>query len=372
MVDRNMIRLSIVGIVGLPASYGGFETLVENLVSYIGARRDDIYPTVYCSAAHYKGERPQVANARLRYLPWKANGWQSVVYDVHAIIMSCVRGSDVILVLGVSGCVILPFIRFFSNAKLVINIDGIEWRREKWGRFARFFLKISESIGVKFCDEVIADNQGVSDYVFKEYGRSAVLIEYGGDNAVKCENRQMMTPSSLDRIKNFDDYHLVLCRIEPENNIRVILEAYRELPEFNLVCVGNWHASPYGQRLKNIYRASQNVILLDPIYAPEQLYEIRSRASLYLHGHSAGGTNPALVEMMHFGIPIIAFDCNFNRYTTENRAVFFSNRRDIVEKVRVINSREGMGDDLREVAIRRYVWSIVAESYLDVLSTQKR
>lgn len=178
-----MKRVSIIGTVGVPANYGGFESLVENIIGYNSPA--DIHYTVYCSAKSYPHRQSVYKNADLKYVPLDANGSQSILYDIVSLIKAT-KKSDVILILGVSGCCFLPIYRLFLKKRLVINIDGLEHRREKWGKYAKAFLKFSEKMAVKYADAVIADNKGIQDYVREEYGKEAELIAYGGDH-VLCD-----------------------------------------------------------------------------------------------------------------------------------------------------------------------------------------
>ena len=263
-----------------------------------------------------------------------------------------------------SGAVILPLIRLFFSARIITNVDGIEWRREKWQGLAKHYLKFAEKVAVKASHEVIADNQAIADYLLEEYGCRAHVIPYGGDHA---------TEASADYSHTVDlpaDYALGLCRIEPENNIHLILQAYDRLGK-PLVFVGNWDKSAYGRQLKSQYKDHPTIVIHDPVYHPAGLQAIREKASLYLHGHSAGGTNPALVEMMHFGIPIAAHGCAFNRHTTEQKALYFETDTELVDIVERLDKDAGerVGADMAEIANRRYTWARIGRSYYDLLES---
>jgi glycosyltransferase involved in cell wall biosynthesis len=349
-----MKNIAVIGTVGIPACYGGFESLVENLT--INKSNATNY-AVFCSSKSYNEKLPEYNKASLHYIPLKANGIQSIPYDILSMIRTWVLKPDVVLILGVSGCVFLPVFKLFSSSKVIVNIDGLEWKREKWGKWVRRFLKLSESIAVKHSDVIVTDNQAISDYVFDEYGLKSETIAYGGDHAipksmVQCSKHQL-------------GYALGLCRIEPENNVEMILEAYSKTTN-HLKFVGNWAASEFGRKLKRTYSKCDNIELLDPIYNIEELFRLRSGCALYLHGHSAGGTNPSLVEMMHFGIPILAFDCSFNRYSTEDKASYFRNSDDLVRILNTGNSEisfEANGKYMKKIASVRYTWEIIARQY---------
>jgi hypothetical protein len=171
------MRISIIGTAGIPARYGGFETLAENLVKN---KISDIQYTVFCSAKLYQKQQSEYLGARLKYINVKANGIYSIWYDLISMLLSL--RSDVMLILGVSGSLFLPIIRLLYRGKIITNIDGIEWKRNKWNRFARFILRMSEKTAVKFSDVLIGDNQGILDYIIQEYNKEAVLIEYGADH----------------------------------------------------------------------------------------------------------------------------------------------------------------------------------------------
>ncbi|MDB4151150.1 DUF1972 domain-containing protein [Pseudomonadales bacterium] len=342
------IDIAIVGIVGVPARYGGFETLVEYLLPLDGEI------LVYCSSKHYVDHVSHYKEARLKYIPMDANGWQSIFYDQWALFHAGFSGARAVLVLGVSGALIFPLIKLmFPMMRVVVNVDGQEWKRAKWGKFAKWFLKLSENISVKFADVVIADNEAISDYVLHEYGNEAEVIAYGGDHA-------------LIEIESSDKkYAFALCRIEPENNVHLILEAFQYSP-VKLVFVGNWESSDYGVDLKTRYSAVSNVVLKDPIYDLSILSELRAGCSFYVHGHSAGGTNPSLVEMMHFEKPIVAFDCVFNRFTLDNEGLYFVDAHSLNECVENINSIDVK--KIKAIACKNYVWSVIRAKYISLLS----
>ena len=367
MVDPGYLmsikNIAILGTVGVPASYGGFETLTENLVKYHDANSRPESLMVYCSSKVYPGKSTNYLSAELCYLPLSANGAQSILYDIWSLFSAIWHRQQVILLLGVSGAVALPLVRFFSSARIVTNIDGIEWRREKWQGFAKHFLRFSEKMAVRFSDAVIVDNGVISDYVQENYDVKTHVIAYGGDHALAA-NAVSVAEFALP-----GQFAFSVCRIEPENNVHMVVEAFSRLPLQGLVMVGNWNNSEYGRSLRTKYASFDNLHLLDPIYDLGKLKQLRLQASVYVHGHSAGGTNPSLVEAMHFGKVILAFDCNYNRSTTEDRALFFKDVDDIVCRINAMDRKETeqVGYDMLEIAQRRYTWRIVAQQYFALL-----
>lgn len=356
-------RLAIIGAVGLPASYGGFETLVENLAKYHQTSNSFLSMNVYCSSKSCKSGISNYLSAQLKYIPLKANGVQSIPYDIISLISAIWCRNNIILLLGVSGAIILPFIRLISTTRIVTNIDGMEWRREKWKGVAKYFLRFSEKIAVRYSHQVISDNSVIAEYVKQVYGVDSQVIAYGGDHAVST----VAVP--LNDLDLPDNYALTICRIEPENNVHMILEAFSRLTLYSLVIVGNWNNSEYGKGIRNRFSIFTNITMLDPIYDLGKLKTLRLNANFYVHGHSAGGTNPSLVEAMHFGNAVLAFDCNFNRSTTEGRALFFKTTGDLLDILKNINMDEAkiIGNNMLEIAKHRYTWKVVAQQYFNLL-----
>lgn len=356
------MKIAILGTVGIPGRYGGFETLAENLVRHHNVTAKDAILTVWCSS-HANSDQPtHFESAKLRYIGLKANGIQSIAYDAFSLLDSILTGHDRILLLGVSGAMFLPFVRLFSRARIVTNIDGIEWKREKWNGLARAFLWASEWAAVRFSHEVIADNQAIADYVTERYNSPCNIIPYGGDHALAEE----ADPAAVADLP--DSYALALCRIEPENNVAMILEAWKSL-KLPLVFVGNWDKSEYGRNLRETYADKPSFYLLNPVYEPQALRAIRNRANIYVHGHSAGGTNPSLVEMMFFAIPVLAHGCSFNRHTTENQALYFENAEDLIYAVSMLMPEMSVeiGATMHQIAQRRYTWGQIGNAYFEIL-----
>lgn len=353
-------KVAIIGTVGVPACYGGFETLAEHLIEHT-AQEHDI--TVYCSGKKYaKSERQHnYKGARLKFLPFDANGIQSIIYDSLSILHALFY-ADVILVLGVAGAWLFPFVRLFSTLKIIVSIDGIEWKRDKWNKLAKLYLWWAESLAVKYSHIDISDNESIQDYTAIRYGSLSQIIEYGADHTIKVK----MKGSDKKRYPFLQKtYAFKVCRIEPENNVHLILEAFAEMPKYTLVIVGNWNKSEYGTKLKEKYSNISNLVLLDPIYNQSELDLLRSNATLYVHGHSAGGTNPSLVEAMYLALPIVAFGVSYNRTTTAHQALYFSDKEELKSVVSETKFSElqRIGNLMKQIADGRYTWKIIADKY---------
>lgn len=223
-------------------------------------------------------------------------------------------------------------------------------------------LKTSEAMAIRFADIIIADNKGIQDYITQTYNQPSELIAYGGDHAQRNLNDTFIDKALSDYGLTRGSYAVTVCRIEPENNSHVILEAFSQTDK-TLVFIGNWNHSEYSRSLKDKYSAYPNIKIVDAIYNLDVLYAIRSNAGVYMHGHSAGGTNPSLVEAMFFGIPIIAYDVVYNRETTGNKAYYFKNGNEIIE---LLNRSDLEGAPMREIAKRNYRWQTIAGQYVSL------
>ena len=352
-----MKKVAIVGIQGVPAKYGGFETLVENIIGENCS--SNIQYTIFCSAKDYEKRMNSYKGAKINYVPFfHANGAQSTPYDILSM-MKCIGRFDTVVILGVSGCLFLPIFRLFYHKRLIVNIDGLEHRRDKWGRFAKWFLRSSEAMAVRCADVIIADNKGIQTYVSETYHRSSELIAYGGDHVMR-NVPEAKQAEILDNIKlKRQDYAVSVCRIEPENNCHITLEAFAKCGR-ELVFIGNWNHSTYGKELKERYGKYSNIHLLESVYDLDMLFTLRKNAGLYIHGHSAGGTNPSLVEAMFFGCPILAFDVIYNRATTFNKAYYFKNS---MELITLIAHPHLDSHIMRLLAEQHYTWKLIAKQY---------
>jgi glycosyltransferase involved in cell wall biosynthesis len=351
-------KIAIVGTNGIPAKYGGFETFAENITKHLNDKFDFI---VYCSNKQKTGLK-EYNNSTLINLPLNANGWQSIIYDTVSLLHAAIK-SDVILYLGPGAGFILPLIKL-SRKKIIVNHGGLnEWERKKLSEIQKKYTFWSYNISAKFADSNIADNQPLVLSLKKAFNVNAEKIEYGGDHV-------LILPIEEKYINVFPflnlQYDLSVSRAQPDNNLHLLLEAYENIQNRNLVLISNWNVSEYGQKLKAKYiNKYSNIFIVDAVYNQEYLNVIRSNTSLYIHSHSQCGTAPSLVEAMNYNIPIICYDVPTNRGTTFESTLYF---KDVDSLSRIITdlSDEKLNEiktELYHIAKNNYTWDIICGKY---------
>jgi len=359
-------NIAIVGINGIPARYGGFETLAENLVNGL---KDDFYFTVYCSKTQTSQRRHRYNGARLIYLPLRANGWQSILFDTFSLFHALFY-SDAILVLGPSFGFVYP-IRFLFLKALYVNHGGLnEWEREKLSRIQKKYVFWSHYIAAKAATCNIADNNILKESILSSFQEKAIVIRYGGDHAKVPE-------CSVEMEKKYNlksgEYFISVARAQIDNNIHIALESFSRSPMHSLVMISNWGVSDYGKQLFVHYSECPNIRLLNAIYDQSELNLLRGNARAYIHTHSRCGTAPSLVEAICLGLPIISYDVPTNRETTQGNAQFFTTSDELLAILDNFDSKTAyaMRDRLCNIAQNEYTWAKICSDYRGLLSIVK-
>jgi len=356
--SKSPLRISVIGTDGLPARYGGFETCVEQLAPRL-ARRGHA-TLVFGSSVGRTALAADSERLAPRSLPLRANGLWSVPYDLLNFLV-CWRKVDAMLVMGVSGGIFLPLLRRMAGPRrIIVNVDGLETRRDKWTGFKRWFLERSEALAVRHAHAVVSDNQGIADMVQARYGRASTVIAYGCDHVLQLppghahallKERFGLAPGG---------YLLTVARIEPENHIAEMLQAFLTSSQPLYVLVGNFSATPLGRELLARYQGEPRVRFIDSLFEPEALAALRAGCHIYLHGHSVGGTNPSLVEMLPYQRPLLAFDCSFNRHTLDNQGGYFADVPALTRQLQVPQEQAWLAEP---ALAGRYRWEAIADAY---------
>lgn len=353
------MKVGILGTRGIPNHYGGFEECAEHLSVHLVSMGHQVW--VYNSHRHPFGQKNyQGVEIIHKYDPEHRFGtFGQFIYDLNCIIDSRQRDFDIILLLGYTSSSIwqklLP-----STAVIISNMDGLEWKRSKYSSRVRKFLRYAEKWAANGSDILVADSKAIQSYLNTRYPTDSVHIAYGAETLGKGD------PSVLENYNlEPNTYHLLVARLEPENNIETVLDGVLiSENQFPFLVVGN-HETDYGQFLKGKYKDSR-IRFVKGIYDKDKLNNLRHYARLYFHGHSVGGTNPSLLEAMASKVFIVAHANEFNREVLRDNAAYFRDASDVANHLdhweKTAAAKEQIANNTRRIK-EKYHWKKVAEEY---------
>ena len=354
----------ILGTRGIPAAHGGFETFAEQLSLFLVGRGWHV--AVYCQHDVATVTRPSWIDSwkgveRINIEVSRVGPQATLEFDWHTI-RDAARRDSICLVLGYNSAIFLPYLRLMGR-KVVTNMDGLEWRRQKWNRPVRAWFWINEWIAAWTSHHLIADHPAIADHLATRRSRKAIsMITYGGV-PIDSSSVEPLTRLGLAA----DRYFVSIARIEPENNILSIVEAFTRKPRgCKLVILGTLDDRfPYHRAVKAA--ANDEVVLPGAIYDAESVHALRFHARAYVHGHTVGGTNPSLVEALWAGNAVIAHDNAFNRWTAGEAQFFFSDVASceaMIESVLTDSAAVATARlTARERAAETFGWRSVLEAY---------
>lgn len=357
-------RVVVIGTRGYPSFYGGFETAIRRLVPALADAGWEV--TVYgrpgTQSPHAERD-PRVTTRTTRGIESKA--LSTLTYGLSSSIDAVIRGADVALVMNVANGFWLPLLRL-RGIPAVVNVDGIEWERAKWGKLARVMFRAGAWMTARFAKTIVVDAEAIGDYWRAKFRRESAFIPYGGDQGGEVD-----VPLGLQSRA----FVLVVARFVPENTITEFFDAAEVLGvDHDIVIVGS---SGYGgeieQRARDLAQRHERVRWLGHLSDDALLHSLWAHAGAYFHGHSVGGTNPALVQAMALGAPTVALDTVYNREVLGAQHGHFvrADPQEIVEAVRELltdpKEQDRMSAQAKERSLDRYSWSKVAAGYEGVL-----
>ncbi|MDH3347477.1 MAG: DUF1972 domain-containing protein [Desulfobulbaceae bacterium] len=313
------MKLIILGTRGIPANHGGFETFAEGLSLYLVNKGWEVL--VYCQE---KGDGPiyeeKWRGVTLVRVPVSASGaLETVLFD-----WKCTKHATELigpkLVLGYNTAVFsLPY--RCRGQRCVLNMDGIEWKRGKWGLIAKCWFFINEKIALWFGHHLIADHPEIKNYLSRLVNPDKItVIPYTAEILEYADESQLQPYNLLP-----NRYSLIIARPEPENSILEIVRAYsRKKRNQPLVILGDYIPELYSYHRQVLQAASDDVIFVGALYEKELVNALRFYCRFYIHGHTVGGTNPSLVEALGAGSPVLAHDNKYNRWVAGAGARYFT------------------------------------------------
>jgi glycosyltransferase involved in cell wall biosynthesis len=362
------MKIAILGTRGIPARYGGFETLAEQLSARLAARGHEV--TVYCRRPFTKPDDVIPAGVHRVILPTiSRKHFDTAFHTFLSVIHVSFTSADVVLICNVANGPIAWIPRLVGKPT-VLNVDGLDRKRKKWNLLGRSCLYICELFSAFTPTRVVTDSQIMRDYYWHHYRRRSTMIAYGAEEPANGASANGASPNLPDLpTKRFILY---VSRLEPENNPELLLEAYRQVQtDWPLVIVGgNAYKPAYVERLKCL--GDRRVLFLGPIYGPGY-WQLLGNAGLYIFGCEVGGVHPALIEAMAAGKPVLYLDTPENRETAGEGGLPFRAETDhlAAEIWRLLNEsdlRRELGQKARERAARLFGWKETTLKYESLFS----
>jgi len=338
----------IVGTRGVPAKHGGFETFAEDLSLFLASRGHHV--TVYCQTNRAAVRAEDTWNqVRRVVIPSGNHSLGTIAYD-WATTLHCSRRKGVVLTLGYNTAVFSLLYRIHQLPN-VMNMDGIEWKREKWSLPQRVWLWFNEWAGARFANYLVADHPEIAQHLRRHTAAEKIsVIPYGAD-AVGSAQTELLAGYGLKP----KSYYLLIARPEPENSIIEIVRAFSKDPVGDpLVVLGNYSGKGNGYRQQVLDLAGPRVHFVGAIYDRDIVRALRFHAKAYIHGHRVGGTNPSLVESLAAGNAIIAHDNRFTRWVAGNHAKFFKETQDLEEILHSLDRNPRELSEMEEASRQRH------------------
>ena len=361
------MKIAIIGTRGIPASYGGFETFAEELGARLVERGHQV--TVYGRRHVIPAGLQEHRGMRLRILPTIRHKYlDTVIHTLISVLDALPRRFDIVLICNNANApfALLPRL---TGAKVVLNVDGLEWERGKWNRFGRWYYQLCAQLSPRLPITLVSDARVVADYYIRRFGKATVYIPYG------CDVGRVPPGSTMESLGlKQGGYLLYVSRLEPENNAHLVIEAYRRAGGLGgigvpLLIVGDApYATAYRTELAAAAAATPGVTLTGYIFG-DGYAELQSNAMVYIQATEVGGTHPALVEAMGRGCAIIANDVPEHREVLADAGVYYERNdpdalaRELLALTRDGDRRARLGDAAAARGRAAFSWAHVTDRY---------
>ena len=349
------------GIRGIPANYGGFETFAEEISTRLVQKGHDV--TVYGRSNNIQYRNAVYKGVQLVILPtWGHKYFDTVVHTCLSVFHGLSRKYDVVLICN-SVNTIFSCIPRLTRAKVIVNVDGLEWQRAKWNKIGQLVYKTSEYLTKFLPTAIVSDSLFVKDYYLEHYKKESTFIPYG------CPTKSVDSKHVLDQFNlKKEDYFLYVSRLEPENNAHIVVRAFENVKSNKkLVIVGD---APYNQKYIDELHATKDKRIIFTGYQFGQSYqEFQSHAYCYIQATEVGGTHPALLEGMGFGNCVLANDVPEHREVVQDAGIYFKTDplSDLTEKIQYLNDHPDIVKEYRKKAAnhvrQNYSWDKITDDY---------
>jgi glycosyltransferase involved in cell wall biosynthesis len=369
-MPERRLRIGMLGLYGMPLPqlhFTGFETAFGEIAPRLAAAGHEV--TIYCRASQYPAEmRPaEFQGVRLKYVPSPGGkNLSGLIATLFASLHALVFGRyDLCFFVNVGMGHHAALCRIFG-ARVVMNVDGLDWKRAKWGPVARFYFRSAAHSAIKFCNALITDAEAMRKFYLDEFHKETTMIAYGA-YVESSEHPEVVEQFGVRP----DEYYLIASRLIPENHADVIVEGFLKSGSAKKLVIAGAanYESPFHRRLREI--ANEHVIFTGHIHDQTVIKELHCNCFAYIHGHSVGGTNPSLLKAMGYGNCILALDTVFNREVLEDTGLFFSkDPANLAELILRIEQDRNLRSELKRKApvriLEHYSWDKVSQQYEDL------
>lgn len=345
----------------MPANYGGFETCAEEIAVGLVQRGHEV--TAYCRPGNAEGDPSEYKGVRLVYCNLtETKSLGTITHTRNSLRHALKQDFDILMVFnaGNSPLCVLPKMK---GAKFAINVDGLEWKRAKWGKFVKIYYQFAEWTATKLAGRIVSDSRAIQAYYADRFKTPSTFIAYGA-HVEHSENPDILKEYDLEP----GSYLFVASRLEPENNADTTVAAFEKVKtDKKLVIAGgaNWN-SPFVESIKKT--TDPRIQFLGPVYKDGHIKELHCNCYAYVHGNEVGGTNPALLKALGYGNCVLSLDVNFNAEVVQDAALLYKkDPDDLAEKMQRIIDDPELAQTLRERGVARireaYQWDRITEDY---------
>jgi glycosyltransferase involved in cell wall biosynthesis len=359
--EGRKLRIAILGGRGIPSTYSGTETFFIELAPRLVERGHDVI--VYCRKALFKERPPTYRGVRLIYTPSiETKNLGTFTHTLSCMVDVLRRDVDAMLVTNVANAFHCIIPRIFGQ-NCALNVDGIEWKRGKWGRLGKGYFRWNARLSGKILPRgIITDAYAMRKLYLDEFKTPSACIAYGG-NIESSVNPEIVRQYGLEP----GGYYLIASRLVPENNAALIVEGFKKAPTRRLLAIAgdaNYRSSFIDDLKSN---AGDRVRFLGHVDSIEHIKELHCNCYAYIHGHMMGGTNPALLKALGYGNCILAHDNPFNAEVVADHGLLFRDADELAEKIRLIESDPELAENYRRHAPERvrdvYNWDRITSQY---------
>lgn len=356
------MKIAILGTRGIPGNYGGFETFAEEFAARLVTRGHRV--TVYCRTGNTAGTPSSHRGAELVHLPAVRNKYgETLTHTFYSAIHAIFRRYDIVYVCNSANAPIC-FIPWMRRQRVVLNVDGLEWQRAKWGGLAKRYYRWAAALAARMPIEVVTDADVIQRFYRDELGRETRCFPYGTDLYERGHAAERLGALGLEP----DRYLLYVSRMERENNAKLVVEAYRRVEtELPLVMVGD---APYAQDyIAEVKAAADGRVRFLGYRFGDEYHALQANALAYIQATEVGGTHPALVEALGHRNAVLAHDVPEHREVVADAGRYFAYRDadDLAAHLRVVVSDPAEVSRLRRLAEERvvahYTWDAVTDEY---------